>query len=173
MQKPQRHRAFRPGQRCGFPAVGFRRRAHGRRGHQTAARWRLSTFRVGFRHFVVVEYGLRCLSCSFTLPAGFWRTRSTADPCCRRSTFARWWRCLAFWASAAMLSPCSGRVPRLGVGLRLNAPVWTALIRMVPEIAAFGGTHWGSLQMNLSGIVGPGPWADFLLALPARRSSSV
>ena len=37
-------------------------------------------------------------------------------------------------------------------GLRLNAPVWTALIPDVPEDAAFGG-HAGLAPDNLSGIV--------------------
>jgi MFS family permease len=74
---------------------------------------------------------------------------------------------LAFLGFRGMLSPAALLVGSLalGVGFAFNAPVWTALIPdVVPEDKLPSAATLGSLQMNLSGIVGPA-LGGFLLAI--------
>src|SRR5690348_2166461 len=127
---------------------------------QTAARWALI-------HFSDSAFVISLLSSTaalpfllFTLPAGF-----LADAVDRRFLLQaiNVWQALVAGALAYLgfrgaLSPAALLVGSLalGVGFALNAPVWTAMIPdVVPEEALPSTATLGSLQMNLSGVVGP------------------
>src|SRR4029077_13202562 len=96
----------------------------------------------------------------FTLPAGFLADAVDRRPLLRMINV---WQALvagalAFLGFRGMLSPAALLVGSLalGVGFAFNAPVWTALIPdVVPEDKLPSAATLGSLQMNLSGIVGP------------------
>jgi MFS family permease len=127
---------------------------------QTAARWALN-------HLSASAFVISLLSSTaalpfllFTLPAGF-----LADAVDRRLLLQaiNVWQALvagalAFLGFRGALSPAALLVGSLalGVGFALNAPVWTAMIPdVVPEETLPSTATLGSLQMNLSGVVGP------------------
>ena len=127
---------------------------------QTAARWALN-------HLSASAFIISLLSSTaalpflvFTLPAGF-----LADAVDRRLLLRviNVWQALvagalAFLGFRGALSPAALLIGSLalGVGFAFNAPVWTALIPdVVPEEALPSTATLGSLQMNLSGVIGP------------------
>ena len=127
---------------------------------QTAARWALN-------HLSASAFIISLLSSTaalpflvFTLPAGF-----LADAVDRRLLLRviNVWQALvagalAFLGFRGALSPAALLIGSLalGVGFAFNAPVWTALIPdVVPEEELPSTATLGSLQMNLSGVVGP------------------
>ena len=170
MQKPQASSSFSALTNVAFFRLWVAALASGAAvaADQTAARWALI-------HFSKSAFVISLLSSTaalpflfFTLPAGF-----LADAVDRRlllRTINVWQAlvagALAFLGFRGMLSPATLLVGSLalGVGFAFNAPVWTALIPdMLPEDELPSAATLGSLQMNLSGIVGPA-LGGFLLA---------
>ncbi len=136
---------------------------------QTAARWALS-HSSGSAFFISLLSSTAALPfLLFTLPAGF-----LADALDKRlllRTINLWQAlvaaALAFLGFRGTISPAMLLVGSLcfGLGFAFNAPVWTALIPdVIPESDLPSAAALGSLQMNLSGIVGPA-LGGFLLAL--------
>lgn len=170
MQKPQASSSFSALANVAFSRLWVAALASGTAvaADQTAARWALI-------HFSESAFIISLLSSTaalpfllFTLPAGF-----LADAVDRRpllQTINVWQAlvagALAFLGFRGMLSPATLLVGSLalGVGFAFNAPVWTAMIPdVVPEDELPSAATLGSLQMNLSGIVGPA-LGGFLLA---------
>jgi MFS family permease len=159
MQKPQASSSFSALANVAFSRLWVAALASGTAvaADQTAARWALI-------HFSESAFIISLLSSTaalpfllFTLPAGFLADAVDRRPLLR--TINVWQAlvagALAFLGFRGMLSPATLLVGSLalGVGFAFNAPVWTALIE--DELAS--AATLGSLQMNLSGIVGPGP----------------
>ena len=132
---------------------------------QTAARWALN-------HLSASAFVLSLLSSTaalpfllFTLPAGY-----LADAVDRRLLLRATsiWQALvagtlAFLGFRGALSPAALLAGSLasGVGFAFGAPVWTALIPdVVPAEELPSTVTLGSLQMNLSSVIGPalGGW---------------
>ena len=170
MQKPQTSSSFSALTNVAFFRLWVAALASGAAvaADQTAARWAL----IHFSKSALVISSLSSTAALpflfFTLPAGF-----LADAVDRRlllRTINVWQAlvagALAFLGFRGMLSPATLLVGSLalGVGFAFNAPVWTALIPdMLPEDELPSAATLGSLQMNLSGIVGPA-LGGFLLA---------
>jgi MFS family permease len=164
MQKPQASSSFSALANVAFSRLWVAALASGTAvaADQTAARWALI-------HFSESAFIISLLSSTaalpfllFTLPAGFLADAVDRRPLLRMINV---WQALvagalAFLGFRGMLSPATLLVGSLalGVGFAFNAPVWTALIPdVVPEDELASAATLGSLQMNLSGIVGPGP----------------
>ena len=171
MQKPQASSSFSALANVAFSRLWVAALASGTAvaADQTAARWALI-------HFSESAFVISLLSSTaalpfllFTLPAGFVADAVDRRPLLR--TINVWQAlvagALAFLGFRGMLSPATLLVGSLalGVGFAFNAPVWTALIPdVVPEDELPSAATLGSLQMNLSGIVGPA-LGGFLLAV--------
>src|SRR5260221_9369218 len=171
MQKPQASSSFSALANVAFFRLWVAALASGAAvaADQTAARWALIHFSKSAFVFWFLSSTAALLFVLFPFPAGF-----LAGGVVRRlllRTINVWQGLvaggLAFRGFRGMLPPATLLVGSLalGVGFAFNAPVWTALIPdVVPEDELPSAATLGSLQMNLSGIVGPA-LGGFLLAV--------